>query len=314
MKDFVIKTLLFCICLATLSIGILIAQNMLLRKKTYLRLKPETTMIVLGHSHPETAFNDSLIHRFQNCAGGGESYFYIYRKLEVILRDNPQIETVLIEYTNNSITPRMDEWIWNDANLNARYADYAHLLDLNDHMVLLTHNPIALIKAIGVTLSATTARIRDANYDISKIKGGFRANIESIFEKGKSLEGMNPIEETDQQAVHHIQYLKKCIALCQQSNRKVYLVRSPQHPELAIRTNEATYQRIRMEELGANIPFIDCNDRYRSQQDFSDYAHISKKTANEFSMWFNEMHVLQTVEKAPSLQPHRPSMESEGKN
>ena len=58
---------------------------------------PDTVdKIVLGHSHPECALNDSLVPGLANFSNSGEAYFYAYYKLKKILDQNKNIKTVFI--------------------------------------------------------------------------------------------------------------------------------------------------------------------------------------------------------------------------
>ncbi len=63
--------------------------------------KKEFHIIILGHSHSECAYNDSLISGVANFSQSGESYFYTFFKTKKLIEQNPNINTVLIEFSNN---------------------------------------------------------------------------------------------------------------------------------------------------------------------------------------------------------------------
>ena len=87
-------------------------SEIIIKNSANFKLKPQTKYLVLGHSHPECAFNDSLINNLKNLAQTGESYYYTYFKTIKVLEQNPSIEIVFVEFTNNQIYELMNNWIW----------------------------------------------------------------------------------------------------------------------------------------------------------------------------------------------------------
>src|SRR4051812_42187597 len=101
MKGFLLKFVLFIsLSLLLLSSGVIVINRIIARNATR-EIQRSSKYIILGHSHPECAFNDSLISGFSNFASSGESYFYTYFKLKNITERNRNIEAVFIEFSNN---------------------------------------------------------------------------------------------------------------------------------------------------------------------------------------------------------------------
>ena len=81
--------------LSTLLLSfIILVPPYFINKKANFKLDKNDEMIVVGHSHPECAYNDSLIPSLKNLANSGESYFYTLQKLKKIVPANPQIKTI----------------------------------------------------------------------------------------------------------------------------------------------------------------------------------------------------------------------------
>src|SRR5690554_8088243 len=95
---------------AVLILGLIVLINASLsfieRKYSDFKLDEHPKYIVVGHSHPECAFNDSLIPELKNISHSGESYFYSYFKTKQVVQQNTSIEVVFIEFTNNQIVKR----------------------------------------------------------------------------------------------------------------------------------------------------------------------------------------------------------------
>ena len=77
--------MIYLLTLLMFTLGINFTLNSYTRSKSQFDLKKQPKSIVVGHSHPECAFNDSLIQEFKNFSSSGESYFYTYPKLKNII-------------------------------------------------------------------------------------------------------------------------------------------------------------------------------------------------------------------------------------
>src|SRR5690606_40009790 len=110
MKKFLLKISIFLGGLF-LIIFIVFGAN---RYLSNFRINSKDTTLIIGHSHSECAYNDSLISGVANYSDSGETYFYNYIKLRQLIKQNPQINKVLIEFTNNQIENFIDERTWED--------------------------------------------------------------------------------------------------------------------------------------------------------------------------------------------------------
>ena len=66
MRKFIIRILVFSLMSLILLSGVIIASNILINKDSNFSIDKKINRIVLGHSHPEGAFNDSLISNNKN--------------------------------------------------------------------------------------------------------------------------------------------------------------------------------------------------------------------------------------------------------
>ena len=73
MKRFIKLTIAFLLVFLTVLFLIIESSEITIKNSANFKLKPQTKYLVLGHSHPECAFNDSLINNLKNLAQTGKN-------------------------------------------------------------------------------------------------------------------------------------------------------------------------------------------------------------------------------------------------
>jgi hypothetical protein len=137
MNRFIKRYLLFVSLFLLTIILELVITNSIIDRKAIFNSKKTTKYIIAGDSHPECAFNDSLLPGFTNYAQSGESYFYTFFKIKKLIEQNKNIEAVFVEFTNNQITKEMDGKIWGDRYLSLRYPLYSPFMNVEDNKLLI---------------------------------------------------------------------------------------------------------------------------------------------------------------------------------
>src|SRR5688572_3458168 len=131
MNRFLTRTLLF-VVVNLVMIACLVAWAIAVRsdkaRSERFRLPADAKYLVVGHSHPECAFNDSLVPGLVNLANSGEAYIYTSIKAQKMLAENPHIKTLFIEYSNNQVNARMDEWTWGDEFMPSKVSKYGAIM------------------------------------------------------------------------------------------------------------------------------------------------------------------------------------------
>jgi hypothetical protein len=296
---FVLHTLLYIVALF-FSVGVVfMGLNLTMYAKSTVTISEEVKGVILGHSHSANALNDSIIKGVKNFSGGGESYFYLYHKLDLILRSNSNVNFVFVEFTNNSITPIMDEWIWNEANLSARYPDYSMLLGLDDYFLLARNNPMSILQYSGVAMQKALKRAIFRDYEFSNILGGYvhRSGVLDVQNSEHLQENME--HDVFVLNAHNIRYLLKMKSLCERENIDFHLIRSPQHPSLATLVNECVFQSVRVKYFD-EVPFLDFSKFPLEDIDFIDREHLNARGASKFSKHFDyEIRSLLSCHEGP---------------
>lgn len=114
MKHFLLKFSLFFFVFVLFIFSINRWADHYVRNNRFYKLNDSVTGIIIGHSHAEGAYIDSLLPNTVNMAQSGESYFYSYIKLRKLLEANNNIRRVMIEVTNNNLEKEMDEWTFGE--------------------------------------------------------------------------------------------------------------------------------------------------------------------------------------------------------
>ena len=290
MNKFIRKSGLF-LCLLFISLAISsISINSYIENKIYFKLNKNIKSVVFGHSHPETAFNDSLISDFKNLAQSGESYFYTYLKAKLVLNQNPQIKNVFIEFTNIDVTQIRDHEIWSDKYINWRYPTYAPLMSAKEWLLLVTKNPKAIGKTLPKTFKKQLSRIQSNHYNYCPVTSGYlyinESKLDSLLQANANKD--IPDKEYYKESVYNLRYLEKLVSLCKEKNLNIYFVRSPLYKKSFYLSNNDLYTRIKNDNF-PEIKLLDFNDFSLLNNEYRDLHHLNYKGAKKFSSWFDKI-------------------------
>jgi len=241
--------------------------------------------VILGHSQPECAFNDSLISGFKNVSESGESYFYTYIKCKKILADNPQIKNVFIQFGVNNISKIMDTWTWDNKSISYRYPKFSPFMTPAEHKTLFLNNPKGFFNSLPIFIKYQAKRLLRTDFNYSDILGGHLSL--ATKERGgteSNLLDKDVPKETGISSIN-ILMLQRIILLCKEKNKNVYLVRCPIMNKNKLFASEVLFEKIRSEYF-SEIDFLDFSDFSLDNSNFRDPKHLNKSGANKFSLWF----------------------------
>ncbi|MBI9071800.1 MAG: hypothetical protein JEY94_09390 [Melioribacteraceae bacterium] len=291
MKQFIIKILSFLFFSIVILVFCINVINSTIRDNAKFKIDQNIKHVVFGHSHPECALNDSLISDFKNLSRSAEIYFFTYPKVKNIIKQNPNIETVFIEFTNNYLDKRAEELIWDSRFLASTYAVYSSFLSSVENFKLLTNNFLAFSNSFSISLRKNVKRIYEHNYDYSWYLGGYRY---TVINKADSLvrNSINISEESHKTmseiSEYNILYLEKIVSFCLEKNKKVVLIRSPQHNKYPLLENEKLFSEL-LRSRFSNVDFLDFNNFPLEISDYYDLNHLNYYGARKFSIWFNTL-------------------------
>lgn len=290
MKKFITRLLLFSFILIGSLISVYFLTGKIVLNKTNYAVSKNIDKLIIGHSHSECAYNDSLINNFINASSSGTSYFYNYYALKPIIIHNKQLKTVFIEFTNNQIDKSTDEMTFGDKYLPFKMQVYESYIDKSGLEILLKENTSGLLNGYLKSITQKIKIIATSNYSYFYNRGGYvylvRDKINEAIKKQNKLE--NTKVEKNSISEINIQYLEKCISFCEANNIKVYLIRSPMHKKYLAFNNEELFQKILTTKF-KNIEFLDFKNYPLLDSEFSDLDHLNYRGAKKFSIWFNSL-------------------------
>jgi hypothetical protein len=287
MQRFIKRVLVFVLSVVVLVIVVFGLQKKLLFKAGDLKIQKQSTVLILGHSHPECAINTKYIENTFNLCESGEAYIYTYFKTKKVIESNPQIKKVFVEYTNNQIYKKdMNNWMWGDVHLQYRIKRYGLLLDREAMLLLYKKNPTGLINAFSKSLFDNIERFFYDNKGIV-LKGGFGRYTPSdkIFANASNKQKKRKLNGVSE---HNIFYLQKIVKYCQERGLEVCLVRSPMHKSYDVSFSEHKFQEI-LHTKFKNVEWIDHKDYPIPDIGFQDAEHLNSYGAKIYSQYFNKL-------------------------
>ena len=251
----------------------------------------EIQYCVLGHSHPECAFNDSLIDGMKNFALSGEAYFYNYYKVKSMLLHGVKLNNVFIEYSNNSLSTDVCEWIWDDQNLSRSYVKFSPFMDLRDNAFIFAHNPSGWLNSYCLSMKWRMDQLFKSRVNYLDYSGGYkyldRSDMDSLLRTSDG--NQNRMENTTMEVCDmNIFYLKELIQLLESNHSKVFLIRSPLHKVYPGFKYEPAYDSIYQQHF-SHVERLDFSRFPLNDDDFGDLEHLNYKGAKKFSLAFNDM-------------------------
>ena len=293
MRKFFNTLLIFSIPIVLTMIILIITTNLIVNKKANFKLNKKSERIIFGHSQTQCAFNDALISNFKNLSQGGESYFYTYQKIKKVLQQNPQINTVFIDFSNDNISKLNNKKIWSDKYLNWKYQKFSPFIDSEDLSLLMSKNLMGLLKTLPKSTKYNMTTILKMDYNYIDKMGGYKYLVR--FKTDSILNAIDKVSnngyivpEYQKMSAYNLYYLEKIIKVCKDNNIKVFLIRSPYHPKSQIIQNELNLQMLKELKLD-HLEFLDFKDFPIENLEFGDLIHLNYKGAKKFSTWFNVM-------------------------
>ena len=290
MKKLLLKLVFFSIVLLSFLSTYYYSVNKIISNNVEFIISEDSKNVIFGHSHAETAVNDSLVSNTTNLAKSGESYFYIYPKVVKIIEQNPNIERVFIEFTNNQVSKSINEWIWGRKYVSSKYLTYSPFITLDNQTVIFKNNAPIFLTYFPISIKENSKRVFSNDYYYSKYQkfGGY--NFYALNKTDSLIQALNnnPPKsiESDKISEINLNYLEKIITLCRSKNKQVILFRTPQHKLNPEQFNEETFQDILKSRFG-DLEFLDFNYLNINNNEFGDLGHLNYQGARIFSIWLD---------------------------
>ncbi len=159
MKKFVKNIFAFVFIL--LFIGILLFVSIIYSYKQKLHLvkfDKNISTVICGDSHPMCGINDSILEGSINISNHSQHYLYTYNVLRIVLKNNPQINTVILGSSFHSFG-EYDKIIFDSEKATPFYPSFFPILDYESATLIISNNFLSSImssKDIVKSIIATT--------------------------------------------------------------------------------------------------------------------------------------------------------------
>lgn len=301
MKKFISQLALFALMTILFIGGGNLVAAILIKKKASFKLADNIDKVIIGHSHPESAYNDSLITGMLNIAQSGESYFYSYYKIKELIKQNANLKYIFLEFTNNQLEEERDTWIWGEETIAFRYPTYSPFIDNEGYQLLLRKDLGGVLNLQVKSLMKNAKAVAAKNYDYLKKTGGY---VYLIRDKTDSLlaasgKTKKTASATTKLADYNLKYLDKIIALCKKQNVPLILIRSPMHQQVFNLIDEQTFKQVRTSRFNS-VDFLDFKNFSLANHEFGDFSHLNYRGAKKYSSFLNGL-----LEKRLLLNPNK---------
>jgi len=178
----------------------------------------------MGASHIQRAVNDSLMPSAINLARSSERYMFTYLKLQHILENNKQVDTVFLMCASTDLFENADDKYFNDNEMVSYFANFYPLFNMEQWIMYKTK----FVTAFGLLFRSTYLKYLkglDYKFFIDGFNPSFEVmNTDSVYyQPVKGLYG-NKI---------NYDYLRRIITLCNDNNINLFFIYCPVYkPEL----------------------------------------------------------------------------------
>lgn len=233
--------------------------------------------IIIGHSHPSLAYNDTIIDGFKNFSYPSETPYHTYLKLKEIINRNNNIDTVFIEITNNMFTRRF--------NINAESEE--RLFKKNSFILMsISNTKLPLIKKLKLIFEAVYKDRLNQCWLYARNKDKFKYSIGGGYLPRTGHYGTQDGEKPEVFFSENAQIITQMLALCKEHNIMPILIRSPLHENNIERENEIYFQEM-IKLFFKNQTFIDFSNYKIEDSLFYDYGHLNFEGSLIYSAYFN---------------------------
>lgn len=278
-------------CLKFLGLFLLVcvlsySLNSLLLKINGYKIEPHQNVLILGDSHTEYAIDDSIWKNSVNLSHSADSYIYSYMKIKRMKQENPQIDTLLLAFSNHNLLSEYDErWLLNALHIKSKFRIYADLMSFNDFKFFLRSKPLAVFKGILEMPKYSIKLLFKGDIkqrDLGKFQYSNRNKLKESIKRFKN----NPNKRALEYSKFEKENFFNIIDFCENNDIEILLISTPIHgvylnDEKKKKEFELLYSFY--EANLYNVPFLDYSFFNLSDSDFQDMNHLNHEGAKKFT-------------------------------
>ncbi|TRX57671.1 hypothetical protein FNH22_14765 [Fulvivirga sp. M361] len=289
MKEFGLKFIIF-----NVGIVLFISIVSLVYKHNInsLTIDDSVNTLVLGDSHTQAGINDSLINHTLNISQSSEHFLYSYNVLRLLLKNNPQIEKIILGVSFHSLSKSYDKYLHSEDKTEFMFLRYFSILEIES---IIDINRIPIKQGFDIFKGMVESVFSSSTiYGYSFVGYFYNSKKSSLNDStvNAAIQRHYYAESGGEQdfSTYQIKYLKKIAELCQKRNIKLFILNTPVHdryyrkiPQKFISNYYSTIQ-----QFEEQIDFIDLHSMKFEKECYGDGDHLNAIGAKEFSNVLNE--------------------------
>ena len=293
MRLFLSKIALMIVGILLLLGAILMIDRTLLEHSNIFVLDKNVHLLILGDSRTKYGLNDKILENACNLSNDADSYFYSYLKLKTVTKNNNQITTLLLSFSQHNIEKSVEtQWLLEKTHINQRLKIYYVLFDIKDFLFLIKQKPAEVISNLFPQILYPIKLLKGRN-----IYGGFADMDHNVLKE----EIVKYKKKTDSQDIKFTEssieraYLEKIKDLCKTNGIELIFINTPLH-KILIDKQEHLY--VFYKKHFSDVPFLDFSRLDLPDSYFSDLVHLSPEGSNYFSHLLEDKGIINLANEA----------------
>lgn len=222
---FFAKLFLFLACFAAVAALVPALSSLRIRTYSY-ALPPDKKILFVGDSHIAQGVDDTEIPGAFNSSVSADTYVSAYLRLRLLLRDNPQIETVFLGVSPYSISRGSDETIFRPSLVAMKVPYYLPHFGKDEWTLYLSRAPKDFLRAIFLSPSTYLRSSKLTNKKYFKKLGAF--NPRERCSLAKAIAATETLEKPLFWGCEaELNYLGKIRALCESRDVRLIFLNTP---------------------------------------------------------------------------------------
>ena len=278
MNKFLFNVVSFGMLCLFLFLSISMASLSLFKNNFNYQISTDKNILLVGDSRLECAVNDSILTNVSNACQSGSSYFYVYLKIREFIKFNPQIDTVIVGYSNHNL---YKEWFVGEQFL-VKVQHYFPLMEYKDLLALVKGNPLGVLKQIPMAILRNVAYVIQGN--VPKI-GKYNYLKRDKLEESIKRENEKEIKETPIVEVEAF-YLKEIYKICEEKGLTLILLDAPIYPYIHKKNHQEKVNKASSSFAKTNLPnaqIVNHKHFKLPKESYGDLYHLNHKGAQRYS-------------------------------
>ena len=278
MKKFIIQTIAFFVLIIGI-LGSVFAVRYVLINRVSWKLPNETNVLFMGASHILNGINDAKYPNSINLASSSERYLFTYLKLERLLKQNPQIDTLFLEMAPTDIWENTDTKYYTVNELSDFLPKY-FLFFNKEEWNIYTEKIFPQIDNsffINTFIPKIIKFIPPKNIHY----WGAYAPREQVFDRFKDKYKSSIRNNNEGNAINHL-YLRKIINLAKEYDVKLLFLYMPMYEPERFYNQEEYYEAY--EKYFSDVELLDYNKFDMPDSLRADEHHLNTAGAEYFTL------------------------------